>query len=325
METLGLVLPIVAFLAAVGLVLAVYNMFGAERDTLQERLSGYGQETGVSFGTSTNAGTILKQRELSGIPLFQSILSGSSYAEKWAVDLVAAGIPLRVGEYLLLRWLVAIGAGAVIVLAGLTWLIAIPVAILGFYVPKMYVVWRQQQRVNKFNDQLVDALTMMANALRSGSSFLQAIDLVARELPAPVSEEFGQVVAEVSVGAGLDEALGNLTKRIKSYDLYLVVTAMIIQRQTGGNLSEVLENIAYTIRERLRLLRQVQVLTAQQRLSAIIVGLLPLFLLLVLSLITPSYHRPFLEATLGRLMLGVAFAFQVLGFVVMNRLAKIDV
>jgi tight adherence protein B len=325
METLGLVLPIVAFLAAVGLVLAVYNMFGAERNTLQERLSGYGQETGIPVGTSANAGTILKQRELSGIPVVQSILSGSSYAEKWAVDLVAAGIPLRVGEYLLMRWLVAIGAGAIVVLAGLTWLVAIPVAILGFYIPKMYVVWRQQQRVNKFNDQLVDALTMMANALRSGSSFLQAIDLVARELPAPVSEEFGQVVAEVSVGAGLDEALSNLTKRIKSYDLYLVVTAMIIQRQTGGNLSEVLENIAYTIRERLRLLRQVQVLTAQQRLSAIIVGLLPLFLLLALSLITPSYHRPFLEATLGRIMLGVAFVFQVLGFVVMNRLAKIDV
>ncbi len=325
METLGLVLPIVAFLAAVGLVLAVYNMFGAERNTLQERLSGYGQETGIPVGASSNAGTILKQRELSGIPVVQSILSGSSYAEKWAVDLIAAGIPLRVGEYLLMRWLVAIGAGAIVVLAGLTWLVAIPVAILGFYVPKMYVVWRQQQRVNKFNDQLVDALTMMANALRSGSSFLQAIDLVARELPAPVSEEFGQVVAEVSVGAGLDEALGNLTKRIKSYDLYLVVTAMIIQRQTGGNLSEVLENIAYTIRERLRLLRQVQVLTAQQRLSAIIVGLLPLFLLLALSLITPSYHRPFLEATLGRIMLGVAFLFQVLGFVVMNRLAKIDV
>lgn len=325
METLGLVLPIVAFLAAMGLVLAIYNMFGADRNSIEDRLSGYGQETGHTVGTSANASSILKQREFSGIPLVQSVLSGSAYAEKWAVDLVSAGIPLRVGEYLLLRWIVAIGAGAIVILAGLTWLIAIPVAILGFYVPKFYVVWRQQQRVSKFNDQLVDALTMMANALRSGSSFLQAIDLVAHELPAPVNEEFGQVVAEVSVGAGLDEALGNLTKRIKSYDLYLVVTAMIIQRQTGGNLSEVLENIAYTIRERLRLLRQVQVLTAQQRLSAIIVGLLPLFLLIALSIITPSYHRPFIEATLGRIMLGVAFVFQVLGFVVMNRLAKIDV
>jgi tight adherence protein B len=326
METLTLVLPIVAFLAAMGLVLAVYNLFGAERNTLQERLDAYGTEGGSRAFTGTGTGSsILKQQEYSQIPLVQSLLGGSSFAEKWANDLVAAAVPLRVGEYLLIRWIVAIGIGVVVAMVGPTWLFAIPAAIIGFYIPKFYISWRQGQRVNKFNDQLVDALTMMANALKSGSSFLQSIDLVARELPAPVCEEFGQVVAEVSVGAGLDEALENLTKRIKSYDLYLVVTAMIIQRQTGGNLSEVLENIAYTIRERLRLLRQVQVLTAQQRLSAIVVALLPLFLLIVLSILTPSYHRPFLEATLGKIMLGVAFVFQVMGFVVMNRLAKIDV
>ncbi|HVC34460.1 MAG TPA: type II secretion system F family protein [Chloroflexota bacterium] len=325
MDTLGLVLPLVAFLAAMGLVLAVTNLFGAEREVLQERLTGYGQPTGHTMAIGGTGSTILKEREFSGIPLVQSLLSGSSFADQWAVDLVAAGLPLRVGEYLLLRWISAIAFAAVALLAGLPSLFAIPAAVLGFYVPKFYVGFKQQQRVGKFNDQLVDALSMMANALKSGSSFLQAIDLVARELPAPVSEEFGQVVAEVSVGAGLDEALTNLTKRIKSYDLYLVVTAMIIQRQTGGNLAEVLENIAYTIRERMRLLRQVQVLTAQQRLSAIVVALLPLFLLIVLSLTTPSYHGPFLASTLGRIMLAVAFVFQVLGFVVMNRLAQIDV
>jgi len=235
MDTLGLVLPLVAFLAAMGLVLAVTNLFGAEREVLQERLTGYGQPTGHTMAIGGTGSTILKEREFSGIPLVQSLLSGSSFADQWAVDLVAAGLPLRVGEYLLLRWISAIAFAAVALLAGLPSLFAIPAAVLGFYVPKFYVGFKQQQRVGKFNDQLVDALSMMANALKSGSSFLQAIDLVARELPAPVSEEFGQVVAEVSVGAGLDEALTNLTKRIKSYDLYLVVTAMIIQRQTGGS------------------------------------------------------------------------------------------
>src|SRR5579884_618264 len=279
METLTLILPVVAFLAAVGLVLAVSNLFGAEREVLQERLAGYGATSARSASYTPTGSTILKEREFSGIPIIQGILGASSFAERMAVDLTAAGVPLRVGEYLLIRWICALGLAALALLAGLVWVFAIPVAIVGFYLPKFYIGRRQQQRLRKFEDQLTDALVMMSNALKSGSSFLQAIDMVARELPAPICEEFAQIVAEVGVGAPLDDALTNLTKRIKSYDLYLVVTAILVQRQTGGNLSEVLDNIAYTIRERNRLLRQVQVLTAQQRFSAMIVGFLPLFIL----------------------------------------------
>lgn len=326
METLTLVLPVIAFLAAVGLVLAVSNLFGAEREAIQGRLEAYGgTSTGRVISMGGSNASVLKDRQFSGIPVIQSVLSGSSFADGMAIDLLAAAVPLRVGEYLLIRWVSAMVLAAATLLLGFPWILAIPFGVLGFFVPKFYIQMLQARRLRKFDDQLVDALSMMANALKSGSSFLQAIDLVAKELPAPISEEFGQVVAEVSVGAGLDEALTNLSKRIKSYDLYLIVTAMLIQRQTGGNLSEVLENIAYTIRERMRLLRQVQVLTAQQRLSAIVVGLLPVFLLVALMILSPGYHRPFLEAAIGKIMLGVAFFLQVVGFIIMNRLARIDV
>jgi tight adherence protein B len=197
--------------------------------------------------------------------------------------------------------------------------------VLGFYLPRIYVGQRKQARLQRFNDQIVDALTMIANSMRSGTSFLQAFDLVAHELPAPISEEFGQVVAEVSVGATIEESLDNLTKRIDSYDLYLVVSAILVQRQAGGKLAEVLDQIGHTVRERIRILRQVQVLTAQERASAVLVGALPIILLVILLAINPSYHGPFLATTLGRLIMGVGFAFEVFGFIVMNRLAKIDV
>lgn len=325
MEALTLVLPVVAFVAAVGLVLAVYNLLTADREVIQQRLAGYGATTGRTYTPSATGSTILKDREFSGIPFIQSVLSGRSFADGIAMDLAAAAVPLRVGEYLLIRWICALGLAAFTLMLGLVWLFAIPVAAVGFYLPKFYVGHRQQQRLRKFEDQLTDALVMMSNALKSGSSFLQAIDMVAHELPAPINEEFAQIVAEVGVGAPLEEALTNLTKRIKSYDLYLVVTAILVQRQTGGNLSEILDNIAYTIRERNRLLRHVQVLTAQQRFSAIIVGSLPLFILLVLSLLSPSYHQPFLEVPAGRIMLGVAAFFEIVGFYVMRRVARIEV
>ena len=166
---------------------------------------------------------------------------------------------------------------------------------------------------------------MMANSMRSGSSFLQAIDLVAHELPAPIGEEFGQVVAEAGVGASIEETLHNLTERIKSYDLYMTVTAIMVQRQTGGSLSEVLDNISTTIRDRIRLLRQVQVLTAEQKLSGIVVGALPIFMVVVLQIITPSYYSDFLDSTIGRAMLGAAAVFQVAGFVAMHKISQIDV
>ena len=325
METLTLVLPVVAFLAAMALVLAVSGLFAGEREVLRERLAGYGTASVRSMSVSPTGSTILKDRDYGGIPILRGFLNASSFAEKAAVELTAAGVPLRVGEYLLIRWFCGLGLAALAIIFGLIWIFAVPVAVVGFYIPKFYISRRQQQRLRKFEDGLIDALTMMANALRSGSSFLQAIDLVAHELPAPISEEFSQVVAEVGVGATIDEALTNLTKRIKSYDLYLVVTAILVQRQTGGNLSEVLENIAYTIRERNRLLRQVQVLTAQQRFSSMIVGLMPLAILVILSLISPSYHRPFLEVPVGRVMLGIAAVLELLGFYVLRRVAQIEV
>jgi tight adherence protein B len=325
METMIVVLPIVAFVAAVGLVLSIYGTATSNRNRLADRLAGYTQPTGSSLVLGNAASTVLKERTYSGIPIIQDLLGGSGYAERVTADLAAAGLPLRVGEYLLIRWVSALALASLPSLTGRPVFLAVPLGLLGYFLPKLYVGRRQGQRIAKFNDQLCDALAMMANSMRSGSSFLQAIDLVAHELPPPIGEEFGFVVAEAGVGAAIEEALRNLTERIRSYDLYLAVTAILVQRQTGGSLAEVLDNIAATIRDRIRLLRQVQVLTAEQKLSAIVVGALPIFMVVVLQIITPSYYTDFIESPIGKIMFGAAATLQVAGFIAMHKISQIDI
>jgi tight adherence protein B len=325
MDTLGILAPLVVFAAVVFAVLAVVQQIGAGQREVQARLASYDKGAVRPSGPVNPTGTILKRREFSTIPALQTILNGSNYAERIAADLAEAGLPLRAGEYLMIRWLCAVVLAVPPMVVGFPWFFGIPLAIVGFLLPGFYLQRRKQQRLQKFNDNLVDALSMMANALKSGSSFLQAVDLISRELPPPVSEEFGRVVAEVSVGRSVDDALLELTNRVKSYDLYLTVTAMLVQRQTGGNLSEILDKISYTIRERIRLLRQVQVLTAQERMSSIVVGLMPVAMIGVISLVAPGYYGGFIANPIGKIMFGGAFASELCGFVVMNRISKIDV
>jgi tight adherence protein B len=329
MEGVSLLIPGLAFVSALAIGLLLARTAGllatARRRDLQRRVLEHTESAGNAGSSVEVTSSILKERSFSAIPTLQRALSTTGFADRLAVDLAAARLPLRVGEYLLIRWAFALLFVVGFSRLGMPWILAVPPGILGFYLPRLYVGRRKQQRLQRFNDQIVDALTMIANSMRSGTSFLQAFDLVAHELPAPISEEFGQVVVEVGVGASIEEALENLTKRIDSYDLYLVVSAILVQRQAGGKLAEVLDQISTTVRERVRLLRQVQVLTAQERASAILVGALPIIILIILLVVNPTYHGPFLATSVGRLVMGVGFLFELFGFLVMNRLARIDV
>ncbi len=318
-----LIATVLVFLSVSGFVLAVIRLAGTRREVLLARLSPYAPTT--FSPPAAGVDSILRGRSFSAIPWLQGLLSNGAYAEGVATSLAEAGLRLRVGEYVLLRAVAALTPSLLAYLLGMPLLVAVPVGLVGFQLPRFYVSNRQNQRLRRFDDTLVDALLLMANSLKSGSGFLQAMDQVAREMPPPLSEEFARVVGEVGIGSSVETALENLTLRIRSYDLYLVVTAILVQRQTGGSLAEILDKIGFTIRERIRLLRQVQVLTAQERLSAIIVGALPLVLLGALSVITPTYYGDFLAQPIGRVLLGVAFAFEGLGFLLMKHLGKIDV
>ena len=191
---------------------------------------------------------------------------------------------------------------------------------------------RQNKRLQAFNDALADTVTLIANSLRAGSSFLQSLEMVTREAQPPISTEFARVVREVSIGLPLEQALNNLTGRVKSSDLDLMATAIAIQYQVGGNLAEILDTIAETIRERVRIKGEIRTLTAQQRLSGYIVGFLPIGLLLFLMVAAPKFINPMFQippgiygVPLGVVLLGIAGIMMGIGFLIIRRIVNIEV
>lgn len=182
-----------------------------------------------------------------------------------------------------------------------------------------------KRRQKAFTTQLGDMLTMVANALRAGFSFMQAFELIAREMDAPIGREVQQVVTEVNLGATLEASLLNMQKRVESPDFELVVTAVLIQRQVGGNLAQILDTISETINERIRMRREVMALTAQGRMSGLVLAFLPVGLGVFLHMISPEYMRPLFEEQLGRIAIAVAVVLEIIGFVVIHKIVDIKI
>jgi tight adherence protein B len=205
-------------------------------------------------------------------------------------------------------------------------------AFVGFFIPRLWLNRRKGSRLNAFNKQLPDTITLLANALRAGSSFLQAIELVVRESRPPISTEFARVIREVNLGLPFDQAMENMVRRVKSEDLELMATAITIQHQVGGNLAEILDSIAFTIRERVRIKGEINTLTAQQRMSGYVVGFLPIGLAGFLFIAAPKFIEPMFDprASLvglpaGVIALGIGGLMMFIGFMLIRRIVDIEV
>jgi tight adherence protein B len=255
-----------------------------------------------------------------------------------ARDLARADLALKVSEYLMIWAGTTVGLPLFMLLAskvvpGLSSPIALIVgAVVGFFLPRLWLNRRRAGRLNAFNSHLADTITLIANALRAGSSFLQAIEMVVRETQPPVSTEFGRVIREVNLGLTFDDALNNMVRRVRSDDLELMATAITIQHQVGGNLAEIMDSIAFTIRERVRIKGEIRTLTAQQRMSGLVVGLLPIGLAGILFLIAPGFMEPmflkppeFLGLPMGVVILFAGGFFMFIGFMAIRRIVDIEV
>lgn len=184
---------------------------------------------------------------------------------------------------------------------------------------------RIRRRRKKFTNQLGDMLTMVANALRAGFSFMQAFELISREMDAPMGREVQLVVNEVNLGNTFESALDNMQRRVASPDFELVVTAVLIQRQVGGDLASILDTISETIAERVRMRREVMTLTAQGRASALVVSCIPIGLAAAVSILNPNYLKPLIETELGRMFIVAAVILQLIGFIVIHRIVDIEI
>lgn len=256
-------------------------------------------------------------------------VAGRSSSAKWARDLARADLKITVGEFYVARFvLTSLGLliGFALPISG-RFLLAAVLAGSGFFLPRFYVTFKKNGRLRAFNTQLADTIGLLSSALRSGYSLLQAMELVAREGPSPVSGEFERVVREVGLGLSPEEALANLVARMESEDLELMVTAINVQREVGGNLAEVLDTIATTIRERVKLKGEIRVLTAQQQYSGYIIALLPVGLSLILFIINPTYMLGVFQKTIwcGWVMVGCSATMILVGFLVIQRIVDIKV
>lgn len=254
-------------------------------------------------------------------------VASSSAGDRVARELARADLKFKVAEYYALVFMSTIGLAVIAFLLQRQLPSLIIGAIVGFFLPRIYVKRQQAVRLTKFNDQLGDMLNLMVNGLRAGYSTMQAMEAVSRELPTPISDEFRRVVQEMQIGIPMDKALENLLRRIPSEDLDFVVTAINVQREVGGNLSEILDTISFTIRERVRIKGEIRVMTAQVRTSGLVLALIPMFLATALWFISPDYIGGFFSQgpVCGWIAIGVIVGMIVAGYFVMMKIADIEV
>jgi tight adherence protein B len=195
----------------------------------------------------------------------------------------------------------------------------------GYLIPGRYVKYRIGRRLRAFNNQLGDTLTLLSNAIKAGYSFAQAIDTVAKNAVPPIADEFGRAVREMNLGGSPDEALQNITKRVASPDFDLVATAYSIHRTVGGNLAEILDNISYTIRERVRIKGEIATLTAQARASGTLITFLPIVLAVFMYFVTPTYFRPMFENFVGWVLIAIGVVMIFIGNLIIRRVVAIEV
>jgi len=245
-----------------------------------------------------------------------------------ARELARADIKFKVAEYIALIVISIVLFGLVAwFLGNQHWISAVIGVVFGAIAPRMYVKSQQKKRLQKFNDQLPDMLNLMVNGLRAGYSTMQALEAISKELPPPINDEFRRVVQELQIGITMETALDNLLRRIPSDDLDFVITAINVQREVGGNLSEILDNISFTIRERIRIKGEVRVLTAQVRTSGTVLSMIPFGLTLILWFLNPDYLMSITDR--GNLCAGIIICIVLglifTGYFIMMRIADIEV
>ncbi|MCZ2111093.1 MAG: type II secretion system F family protein [Dehalococcoidia bacterium] len=253
-----------------------------------------------------------------------NLVSGN-IVQQWTVQLERAGLSLNAREYFILR----ITVGTLLTAVGMMLapipqlgLLGLPV---GFLAVGFWVKRRISSRLHKLEAQLVELLQMLSSGLRAGFGLIQALDSASEQLPEPLAMEVRRMLRDTAMGASIDQSLQAMNERVGSPDFDIVITAILIQRTVGGNLAEILDNVAHTMRERERIRGEIRTLTSQQRMTGFVVGGIPVGLAIVITLLNPEFMTPMFTEPLGRMMLGGGFLLEVMGFFVISRIVNIEV
>jgi tight adherence protein B len=267
------------------------------------------------------SGTSMANKPLSPIT---RLINGFSFGPRLATSLSAADISLTAAEYSMVILLLALLGFALGFWRGGLLLGGIVAGVLG-YIPIFYVGYRQKQRKQIFGNQLPEVLTLLVGSLRAGHGLSQALNNLTEQMPPPTSTEFGRVLRAINLGLPISRALSDLATRIGTSEIDMVVTAIVVQNELGGNLAVTLDTIGETIRDRIKMKREIRVMTSQQRMTGGLLALLPAALAVGLTLINPGYMRPFFAPGWVRVMPIGAVVMQVLGFLVIRKIMDIEV
>lgn len=314
------------FITIASLVVWLEHTLFASRLAVLERLQGSTDVSRAAPGDSGETGKgDLKETLLSFLALLGRALPRRYFFRNIQQKLVQAHIFLRAEELVGLAVVLGAGLFLLVYLLSESWILALAGGLLGLKAPDLYVERKKNKRMQILNQQLPEALSIMSNGLRAGYSFPQAMEVVSREMEPPIAQEFGRVIMENRLGKPMEEALLDLSTRTDNEDIDLAVTAMLIQRQVGGNLAEILDKIEHTIRERVRIKGQIRVMTAQQRFSAMIVLLLPPGMFAIIYVMNPDYILTLVREPIGYLLLGAALLLQIIGVFIISRIVNIEV
>ena len=327
---------VVAALAAVGVLLIFVSLAGGS--DVNARLERYAAAAPADATEKEKRDLGQRLAASAALASFNRVVEKRDWGSNLARELARADLALKPTEFLAIRVGAMLGIPlGMIVLSPFIGLFQSPILwiigfVVGYWIPRFWLNRRKNARLKAFNGSLADTITLLANSLRAGSSFLQSVEMVVREAQPPISTEFSRVIREVNLGLPLDDALANLQRRVRSDDLDLMTTAIGIHHQVGGNLAEILDSIAFTIRERVRIKGEIRTLTAQQRMSGYVVGFLPIALVGLLSVIAPTFMAPMFQKPpelfgqpAGLFILGFGGIMMAIGFFFIRRIVDIEV
>jgi tight adherence protein B len=317
-------LAILATAGIICLILGVDKALRRDRTALDKRLRRYG---GHAYQLSED-----EQKQAASAQVTQMLakrveasISGRTFAAALQTSLARANLKLTVGEFLILQFAAAAVAGMLAWLISGVLFVGSIFAAVGWFIPKIWLGRRQSARLKSFNNQLGDTISLMSNSLRSGLSLVQCMEMISREAEPPISDEFQRVVREIGLGVGPQEALVHLARRVASDDLELLVTAILVQFEIGGNLSRILDSIAGTIRERVKLQGEIRTMSAQGRMAGYVLSGMPVAIGGLLMLIAPSYMGALFTPGPWLVLPVAAFMGVVMGSLVIRKLVAIEV
>ncbi|HEY0006691.1 MAG TPA: type II secretion system F family protein [Pyrinomonadaceae bacterium] len=319
-------IPFLVFIFCLFLVLSAYLLATRGSDAKRLRLRQRLAETLLHSAHTDDVEVLLARHELmSEIPWANRMLVRLQAAMQLKRMLDQADLHITVTRLLMYSLMAGLLAALAVSMISISWLLIILSGLIATSLPFIHVVWKRKRRFEQFLEHLPDALELMSRALSAGHAFSESLHMVASEMPEPIATEFRKTYEEQNLGLSLKLALENLTQRIPLLDLRLCVTAVLIQRETGGNLAEILEKVSYTIRERFRILGDLKTLTTSSRLSAWLLCGLPIFVVIAVTTMNPDYMSVLWRDPRGHRLIVIALVLQAMGMLIVRKILRIKI